>query len=72
MYSTFLALETARRALSAHQKAMEVVGHNIANAANPGYVRREAILEATPPYVAAQVHLLRGQAQSEQGLKSQR
>ncbi|HXL04323.1 MAG TPA: flagellar hook-associated protein FlgK [Bacillota bacterium] len=54
MYSTFLALETARRALSAHQKAMEVVGHNIANAANPGYVRREAILEATPPYVAAQ------------------
>lgn len=54
MYSTFLALETARRALSAHQKAMEVVGHNIANATNPGYVRRETILEATPPYVVAQ------------------
>ncbi|NLJ60109.1 MAG: flagellar hook-associated protein FlgK [Firmicutes bacterium] len=54
MYSTFLALETARRALSAHQKAMEVVGHNIANAGNPGYVRREAVLEATPPYVIAQ------------------
>ena len=53
MYSTFLALETARRALGAHQKAMEVVGHNIANATNPGYVRREAVLEATPPYVAA-------------------
>ncbi len=53
MYSTFLALETARRALSAHQKAMEVVGHNIANATTPGYVRREAVLETTPPYVAA-------------------
>ncbi len=53
MYSTFLALETARRALSAHQKAMEVTGHNIANAANPGYVRRVAMLEATPPYVSA-------------------
>ncbi|NLS45020.1 MAG: flagellar hook-associated protein FlgK [Firmicutes bacterium] len=54
MYSAFLALETARRALSAHQRAMEVIGHNIANATTPGYVRREAVLEATPPYVVVQ------------------
>ncbi len=71
MYSTFLALETARRALSAHQKAMEVVGHNIANAGNPGYVRREAVLEATPPYVIAQgTASARGAEQSGPELKS--
>lgn len=51
MRSTFLALETARRALVAHQRALEVIGHNIANAGTPGYVRREPILAATPGYV---------------------
>lgn len=51
MRSTFLALETARRALVAHQRALEVTSHNIANAGTPGYVRREPILAATPGYV---------------------
>ncbi|MGE5572351.1 MAG: flagellar hook-associated protein FlgK [Bacteroidota bacterium] len=51
MRSTFLGLETARRALVAHQRALEVIGHNIANAGTPGYVRREPILAATPGYV---------------------
>ncbi|MGE5594370.1 MAG: flagellar hook-associated protein FlgK [Betaproteobacteria bacterium] len=51
MRSTFLGLETARRALVAQQRALEVVGHNIANAGTPGYVRREPVLVATPGYV---------------------
>ncbi|MGE5584879.1 MAG: flagellar hook-associated protein FlgK [Bacillota bacterium] len=51
MRSTFLGLETARRALVAHQRALEVIGHNIANAGTPGFVRREPILAATPGYV---------------------
>ncbi len=51
MRSTFLGLETARRALVAHQRALEVIGHNIANAGTPGYVRREPVLVATPGFV---------------------
>lgn len=51
MRSTFLGLETARRALVAQQRALEVVGHNIANAGTQGYVRREPVLAATPGYV---------------------
>ncbi|HHY47235.1 MAG TPA: flagellar hook-associated protein FlgK [Firmicutes bacterium] len=39
-----------RRALQAHQKALDVTGHNIANAATPGYVRQQAMLEVTRPY----------------------
>ncbi|HEX2953878.1 MAG TPA: flagellar basal body protein, partial [Bacillota bacterium] len=32
MPSTFVGIETAFRALQAQQKALEVTGHNIANA----------------------------------------
>ncbi len=51
MRSAFLGLETARRALVAHQRALDVVAHNIANAATPGYVRREPVLAATEGFV---------------------
>lgn len=50
MRPTFLGLETMRRALQAHQKALDVTGHNIANSTTPGYVRQEAMFEVTPPY----------------------
>ncbi|HHY97503.1 MAG TPA: flagellar hook-associated protein FlgK, partial [Firmicutes bacterium] len=39
-----------RRALQAHQKALDVTGHNIANSTTPGYVRQEAMFEVTLPY----------------------
>lgn len=42
-------LEIARRALLAHQSAMNITGHNIANVATEGYTRRQAILTPTPP-----------------------
>ncbi len=51
MRSAFLGLEIARRAMLAQQRALDVTAHNIANAATPGYVRREPVLAATPGYM---------------------
>lgn len=42
-------LETARRALITNQLAMNVTGHNIANAGTNGYSRQRVSLTATPP-----------------------
>lgn len=50
MRSTFFGLEMGRRALSAQQRALDVTGHNIANANTAGYTRQEAVLRATMPY----------------------
>jgi len=47
--STFGGIEIARRALNAHQTALDVAGHNIANVNTPGYTRQRAHLVATPP-----------------------
>ncbi len=41
--SGFLGLDIAIRSLLAHQQAMEVVSHNIANVNTPGYSRQEAV-----------------------------
>ena len=40
------SLDIATRALRAHQLAVDVTSHNIANAATPGYSRQEALLQA--------------------------
>lgn len=50
MRTTFLGYETGRRALQAQQLALEVTGHNIANANAPGYSRQTIRMEATAPY----------------------
>jgi len=47
MYSAFLGIEIARRALFANQRAQENVSHNIANANTPGYSRQRVVLEST-------------------------
>lgn len=39
----FLGLDIALRSLMAHQRAMEVVSHNIANVNTPGYSRQEPV-----------------------------
>jgi flagellar hook-associated protein 1 FlgK len=39
-------LDLARRAVTAHQTAAQVAGHNLANAATPGYSRQRATLVA--------------------------
>ncbi len=41
-------LEIARRAMYAHQAAMNVVGNNLANVATPGYTRQIPLLTPTP------------------------
>jgi flagellar hook-associated protein 1 FlgK len=47
--STFLGVETALRGLLANQRAIDVTGHNIANANTVGYTRQTATFQSTPP-----------------------
>ncbi|GAI19854.1 unnamed protein product, partial [marine sediment metagenome] len=42
----FLGLDIALRSLMAHQQAMEVVSHNIANVNTPGYSRQRPVFTA--------------------------
>ena len=49
MPSTFLGIEIAKRSLAAHQQALNVTGHNIANANTEGYSRQRVRLETTEP-----------------------
>ncbi|MFZ3131603.1 MAG: flagellar hook-associated protein FlgK [Desulfosporosinus sp.] len=49
MNSTFFGLELSRRALESQQNALNITGHNIANANTQGYTRQIANLTATTP-----------------------
>ncbi len=50
MRSTFFGLEMGRRSLFTQQRALDVTGHNIANANTVGYTRQVADMAATLPY----------------------
>ncbi|MTI80218.1 MAG: flagellar hook-associated protein FlgK [Firmicutes bacterium] len=50
MAGTFFGLEIARRGMMAHQRALDVTGHNLANASTPGYSRQQVIINATDPH----------------------
>lgn len=50
MSSTFFGLEIGRRGLQTQQCALEVTGHNIANANTPGFTRQEAVMSTTTPF----------------------
>ena len=52
MRTTFFGFEIARRALMAQQTALEVTGHNVANANTDGYTRQRAVLGTTEPFPA--------------------
>src|SRR5690606_8581164 len=45
--STFSGLQTALKGLLAHQRALDVTSHNIANQNTVGYSRQEAVLGAS-------------------------
>ena len=45
----FYSLQIAKTALYSAQKALEVTGHNIANANTPGYKRQRVVLSAVAP-----------------------
>lgn len=53
MRTTFSGLELARRALASSQRALDVAGHNIANANAAGYTRQRVTLSATDAYAVA-------------------
>ena len=46
--STFFGIQTSLSGLLAHQRALDVSGHNVANASTVGYSRQEAVLGAAP------------------------
>lgn len=50
---SFLGLEIAKRAMIAHRQAMDVSGHNIANAKTPGFSRQRVNLRTTTPIPSA-------------------
>lgn len=50
MRSTFFGLEIGRKALQTQQRALDVTGHNIANANTPGFTRQQAVMAATNPF----------------------
>ncbi|HBV86032.1 MAG TPA: flagellar hook-associated protein FlgK [Desulfosporosinus sp.] len=50
MSSTFFGLEVSRRALASQQAALNITGHNIANANTEGYTRQVGNLTTTTPY----------------------
>jgi flagellar hook-associated protein 1 len=50
MSSTFAGLEIGSRGLSAHQKALDITSHNLANASTPGYSRQRPEITATYPF----------------------
>ena len=43
--SDFAAIQTALSGLMAHRRALETIGHNVANSATDGYSRRRAVNE---------------------------
>lgn len=49
MSTLFSNLSIALSALLSHQRAIEVIEHNVANANTPGYRRQEAVLSAAAP-----------------------
>jgi flagellar hook-associated protein 1 FlgK len=52
-----LLLNIAQEAMLAHQKAMDVTGHNIANVNTPGYTRQALILESVEETPLARLKL---------------
>src|SRR4051812_26636036 len=47
--SSFFGLNTTLRGLLAHQRALDVTAHNIANASTEGYSRQQAVMAAAEP-----------------------
>ncbi|MFX4261978.1 flagellar hook-associated protein FlgK [Pelotomaculum propionicicum] len=50
MTSTWFGLETARRGMMVNQRALDIIGHNLANASTEGYSRQEAVINPTEPF----------------------
>ena len=53
MFGTFYGISVAASALRAQQQALDILGHNVANAGTPGYRRQRAILSQSSPLTGA-------------------
>ena len=49
MASTFLGIEIGKRAVSAHEIALNTTGHNLSNANTEGYSRQRVEFSAMDP-----------------------
>jgi flagellar hook-associated protein 1 FlgK len=56
MSGSFLGIHIASSALRAHQSALDVINHNVANANTPGYRRQSAQLVAGVPFPTPNLH----------------
>ncbi|MEW5946995.1 MAG: flagellar hook-associated protein FlgK [bacterium] len=68
MRSTFFGIETMRRAILSQRRVMDTIGHNIANAATPGYSRQRVNLATTSPYAYPGLNSLFGPGQIGTGV----
>lgn len=48
--NSFMGIEIGKRSVLTHQTALEITGHNIANANTPGYTRQSPNIVATQPW----------------------
>jgi flagellar hook-associated protein 1 FlgK len=71
MRSTFSGLEIGRKGLQTQQKALDVTGHNIANANTEGYTRQRAVMQATQPFAYPSFSRLYGAGQLGTGVEIQ-
>ena len=51
MRPTFLGFESARRGITASQKALDITGNNLENVNTPGYTRQRVDLVSVSPSV---------------------
>lgn len=70
MPGTFFSLEIGRRGLQTHQRALDVTGHNLANASTEGYTRQEAVFSQTDPFTAPDMNSPASPGQLGTGLKT--
>jgi flagellar hook-associated protein 1 FlgK len=68
MRSTFFGLEIGKRGLQTQQFALEVTGHNIANANTPGFTRQEAVMSTTAPFPTPSLNRAAGAGQVGTGV----
>jgi len=69
MISNFFNFSVARRGMSAHQTALSVTAHNIANASTQGFSRQQAVFHATAPALTASGDRFDGPGQLGTGVK---
>ncbi len=68
MTTTFMGLEIGKRSILMHQTALDITGHNIANASTPGYSRQVPNIVTTSPWHAPMINGSSGAGQLGTGV----